>query len=170
MLHRHVFGRISGEFRGISRVFVNFAGFRGYVWISRLRDCAKFRKPCNYSHRPYCQTPKKRWLVLPFKSYVVLVITTIMIITISTCTFHLLRHVYYCMMNLIWIRLMHITHLAYECCGSILSLVQFLFSFVLYSLSYITIHKLKQLQAYLKNKFSVKHSVWLSLFIKQHLL
>ena len=26
-----MFGRISSEFRGISRVFVNFAGFRGYT-------------------------------------------------------------------------------------------------------------------------------------------
>ena len=45
MLYRHVFGRISSEFRGITRVFVNYAGFRGYTWISRLRDRAKYQKP-----------------------------------------------------------------------------------------------------------------------------
>ena len=44
MLCRHVFGKISSEFRGFSRVFVNFAGFRGFTWNSRLRDRAKYQK------------------------------------------------------------------------------------------------------------------------------
>ena len=42
---RHVFGKISSEFRGISRVFVNFAGFRRFTWNLRLRDRAKYQKP-----------------------------------------------------------------------------------------------------------------------------
>ena len=42
----HVFGKISSEFRGISRVLVNFAGFHGFSWNSRLRDSAKYQKPC----------------------------------------------------------------------------------------------------------------------------
>ena len=46
MLCRHVFGKISSEFRWISRVFVNFAGFRRFTWNSRLRDRAKYQKPC----------------------------------------------------------------------------------------------------------------------------
>ena len=45
MLYRQVFGRIFNEFRGITRFFVNFAGFRGYTRISRLRDRAKYQKP-----------------------------------------------------------------------------------------------------------------------------
>ena len=52
MLCRHVFGKIFSEFRGISRVFVNFAGFRGFTWNSRLRDRAKYQKPwTNWSYR-----------------------------------------------------------------------------------------------------------------------
>ena len=47
MLCRHVFGKISSEFRGISSVFVYFAGFRGFTWNSRLRDREKNQKPCN---------------------------------------------------------------------------------------------------------------------------
>ena len=46
MLCRHVFGKISSEFYGISHVFVNFAGFCGFTWNSRLRNCAKYQKPC----------------------------------------------------------------------------------------------------------------------------
>ena len=46
MLYRHVFGRIFNEFCSITRFFVNFAGFRGYTRISRLRDRAKYQKPC----------------------------------------------------------------------------------------------------------------------------
>ena len=42
----HVFGNISGGFRGISRFFGNFAGFRGNTWISRVHDRAKYQKPC----------------------------------------------------------------------------------------------------------------------------
>ena len=30
ILCRHVFGKISSEFRGILRVLVNFVGFRGF--------------------------------------------------------------------------------------------------------------------------------------------
>ena len=46
MFCRHVFGNISGGFGGTSRFFGNFAGFRGNTWISRVRDCAKYQKPC----------------------------------------------------------------------------------------------------------------------------
>ena len=45
MLYRHVFDKISTKFRGIFRVFVNFAGFRGFTGISWLRDRAKYQKP-----------------------------------------------------------------------------------------------------------------------------
>ena len=45
MLHPHVFDKISGEFGGILHVFVNFAGFHGFTWISWLRDHAKYQKP-----------------------------------------------------------------------------------------------------------------------------
>ena len=45
MFCRHVFGNISGGFRAISRLFGNFAGFRGNTWISRVRDHAKYQKP-----------------------------------------------------------------------------------------------------------------------------
>ena len=46
MLYRHVFDKISTEFCGIFRVFVNFWGFRGFTWISQLHDRAKYQKPC----------------------------------------------------------------------------------------------------------------------------
>ena len=46
MLYRHVFDKISTKFHGIFCVFVNFAGFRGFTGISRLRDRAKYQKPC----------------------------------------------------------------------------------------------------------------------------
>ena len=46
MFCRHVFGNISCGFRGISRFLGNFAGFRGNTWISRVRDRAKYQKPC----------------------------------------------------------------------------------------------------------------------------
>ena len=46
LLYRHVFDKISTEFCGILRVFVNFAGFCGFTWISGLRDRAKYQKPC----------------------------------------------------------------------------------------------------------------------------
>ena len=42
----HALGKISIEFHGISHVFVNFAGFRGFTLILRLCDRAKFQKPC----------------------------------------------------------------------------------------------------------------------------
>ena len=45
MFCRHVFGNISCGFRGISRFFGNFAGFRGNTWISRVRNRAKYQKP-----------------------------------------------------------------------------------------------------------------------------
>ena len=45
MFCRHIFGNISGGFRGISCFFGNFAGFRGNTWISRARDRAKYQKP-----------------------------------------------------------------------------------------------------------------------------
>ena len=43
MLYRHVFDKISTEFRGVFHVFVNFAGF---TWISWLHDRTKYQKPC----------------------------------------------------------------------------------------------------------------------------
>ena len=45
MLYRHVFNKISTKFCGTSRVFVNFAGFRGFTRISWLRDRTKYQKP-----------------------------------------------------------------------------------------------------------------------------
>jgi len=67
-----VFGRISSEFRGISRVFVNFAGFRGYTWISRLRDSVKFQKPWIIQSRIVlcCQSLWKLILSVPYHSTV----------------------------------------------------------------------------------------------------
>ena len=46
MLNGHVFDKIFTEFLGILGVFVNFAGFCGFTRISRLRDRAKYQKPC----------------------------------------------------------------------------------------------------------------------------
>ena len=57
MLHRHVFDKISTEFRGIFRVFVNFVGFCRFTRISRLH--AKYQKPwhCHvYSNNNYCHS------------------------------------------------------------------------------------------------------------------
>ena len=45
MFCRHVFGFISGGFHGISHFWGNFAGFCGNIWISRVRDRAKYQKP-----------------------------------------------------------------------------------------------------------------------------
>ena len=45
MFCRRVFGNISDGFRGISRFWGNFAGFRGNTWISRVRNPAKYQKP-----------------------------------------------------------------------------------------------------------------------------
>ena len=50
MLYRDVFDKISTEFRSIFRVFVNFAGFRGFTWISRLCNCTKYLKPWNINN------------------------------------------------------------------------------------------------------------------------
>ena len=44
MLYRHVLDKISTKFRNIFRVFVNFEGFRGFTWISRLHDRVKYQK------------------------------------------------------------------------------------------------------------------------------
>ena len=46
MLYRHVFDKVSTEFHSIFHVFVNFVGFCGFAWISRLRNRAKYQKPC----------------------------------------------------------------------------------------------------------------------------
>ena len=43
MLWRHVFGKISSEFREISRVFVNFAGFRGFTIRGSAQSLATHR-------------------------------------------------------------------------------------------------------------------------------
>ena len=45
MLYRHVFDKISTKFRVIFCVFVNFAGFCGFTWISRLCDLTKYQNP-----------------------------------------------------------------------------------------------------------------------------
>ena len=46
MLHRHVFDRISTEFRGISRIYLNFAAPRPHEisegLIKTLKDVFKF--------------------------------------------------------------------------------------------------------------------------------
>ena len=47
MFCRHVFGNISGGFRGISRFLGNFAGFRGNTLNSQVHDGAKYQKPWN---------------------------------------------------------------------------------------------------------------------------
>ena len=39
MLYWHVFDKTSSEFYDILCVFVNFAGFYGFTWISRLGPC-----------------------------------------------------------------------------------------------------------------------------------
>ena len=63
MFCRHVFGNISGGFRGISRFFGNFAGFRGNTRISRVRDRAKYQKPCINGNIVIIEYLKKlRWL------------------------------------------------------------------------------------------------------------
>ena len=54
MFCRHVFGNISGGFRGISRFLGNFAGFRGNTRISRVRDRAKYQKPCLEMSKMIC--------------------------------------------------------------------------------------------------------------------
>ena len=43
MLWRHVFGKISSEFREITRVFVNFAGFRGFTIRGSAQSLATHR-------------------------------------------------------------------------------------------------------------------------------
>ena len=45
MLYQRVFDKNSPEFRGILNVIVNFAGFPGFTWISRLHDHAKYQDP-----------------------------------------------------------------------------------------------------------------------------
>ena len=42
---RHVFGNMSGGFRGISRFFFIFAGFPGNTSILQVRDRTKYQKP-----------------------------------------------------------------------------------------------------------------------------
>ena len=54
----HVFGNISGGFRGISRFLGNFAGFRRNTWISRVRDRAKYQTPWNVDIDPYLRHVK----------------------------------------------------------------------------------------------------------------
>ena len=49
MLYRHVFDKISTEFHHIFRVFVNFAEFRRFTWISQLHDHLKYQKPCQWN-------------------------------------------------------------------------------------------------------------------------
>ena len=44
--YRHVFHKISTEFRRILCVFVNFTGFHRFTWILRLCNRAKYQKPC----------------------------------------------------------------------------------------------------------------------------
>ena len=46
MFCRHVFGNISGGFCDISCFLWNFAGFRGNTRILRVRNRAKYQKPC----------------------------------------------------------------------------------------------------------------------------
>ena len=41
MLYKHVFDKISTEFRGILHVFVNAAGFRGSATVQNIRSPVK---------------------------------------------------------------------------------------------------------------------------------
>lgn len=50
MLYRHVFGKISSELRGISRVFVNFAGFLDSVTARNIRSPVKGNAHAIVSH------------------------------------------------------------------------------------------------------------------------
>ena len=51
---KYVTHKISGEFCSILHVFVNFAEFHGFTWISQLRDCVKYQKPYyNYYNNYY---------------------------------------------------------------------------------------------------------------------
>ena len=52
--NNYVTHKISGEFCSILHVFVNFAEFPGFTWISQLRDCVKYQKPYyNYYNNYY---------------------------------------------------------------------------------------------------------------------
>ena len=67
MFCRDVFGNVSGGFRGISRFFGNFAGFRGNTWISPVCDRAKYQKPWRVLlHYKIC-----RWLWIIARWYTV---------------------------------------------------------------------------------------------------
>ena len=56
MLYRQVFDKISREFRSISHIIVNFTGFCGFTWNSRLSDRTKYQTPgwyCELLHLHY---------------------------------------------------------------------------------------------------------------------
>ena len=42
------------------RFFPNFGGFRGFTWISRLRDRAKYQKPCLVLKKIFFNTHTRR--------------------------------------------------------------------------------------------------------------
>ena len=55
--------------------------------------------------------------------------------------------------------------LSKEYCGSVLSLVHFLLSFVLYSLSYITMHAQKQRKIKIEPRIKLNHNVVVQLIL-----
>ena len=63
MLYRHVVGKISSEFRGFSRVFVHFAGFRGLLEIRGSATARNIRSPVQGKLQRH---PSK---VITFRSY-----------------------------------------------------------------------------------------------------
>ena len=46
---------ISSEFCSILSVFVNFVGFCGFTWNSRLRELVKYQKPCTLEQKHQCK-------------------------------------------------------------------------------------------------------------------
>ena len=64
MLYRHIFDKISCEICSILHVFVNFAGFCGLTWNSRLSDHAKYQKPWYYEV-PHLHSTNWQHLHLP---------------------------------------------------------------------------------------------------------
>ena len=46
---------ISSDFCSILSVFVNFVGFCGFTWNSRLRELVKYQKPCTLEQKHQCK-------------------------------------------------------------------------------------------------------------------
>ena len=56
------------DIRGISRFLGNFAGFRGNTWNSRVRDRAKYQKPCYSNQENYMYIYLSLQLLIGFYS------------------------------------------------------------------------------------------------------